>query len=72
MENNKYIKKKVNKDFLLEMLQLAEIAAGADGDTIEFTLTERDGIRMDVSISFSYSVIHEKVIPEWMRRIDNG
>lgn len=59
MGNDKY-SKEFNKGFLLEILELAEIAADADGDTIDFTLAKRDGIRMDVSISFSYTKIDEE------------
>lgn len=59
MGNDNY-SKEFNKGFLLEILQLAEIAANADSDTIDFKLAERDGIRMDVSISFIYTKIDEE------------
>ena len=48
---------KMSRKFITELLRLAEIAVDADGDTIEFTLAERDGIRCDVSISFSFTKI---------------
>ena len=51
--------KKFNKGFILNLLELAEIAVDAEGDTIDFILAERDGIRMNVSISFSYTSIEE-------------
>jgi hypothetical protein len=54
------ISKELNKGFILNLLELAEIAADADGDTIDFTLAERDGIRMNVSISFSYISIDKE------------
>lgn len=59
MQNDKSCSKEFSKRFVIELLELAEIAAGAEGDTIDFTLIERDGIRMDVSISFSYTRIEE-------------
>lgn len=60
MKNDKYRSKEFSKGFVLELLELAEIAAGAEGDTIDFTLIERAGIRMNVSISFSYTPIDEE------------
>lgn len=56
MENKAY-SKNFNKGFVMELLNLAEIAADAEVDTIDFTLTEKYGIRMDVSITFSYTSI---------------
>lgn len=52
---------KMSRGFITELLRLAEMAVDADGDTVEFTLAERDGIRMDVEISFSYTRIDEEV-----------
>ena len=57
---NKICSKKFNKGFVMELLNLAEIAADAEGDTIDFTLVEKYGIRMDVSITFSYTSIGEE------------
>lgn len=36
---------KMSKNFIAELLRLAEIALDVDGDTIEFTLAKRDGIK---------------------------
>lgn len=55
------VSKNISSGFITALLQLAEMAVDADGDTVEFTLAERDGIRMDVSISFSYTRIDEEV-----------
>lgn len=55
-----YHSKEFNKGFILNLLEPAEIAADSDGDTIDFILAERDGIRMNVSISFSYTSIDEE------------
>ena len=60
MENAKYFTSSFNRGFIAELLRLAEVAIDADGDTIDFTLAKKDGIRMDVSISFSYTKIDEE------------
>lgn len=49
-----------DKDFLLNLLDLAQMVSDLDSDTIHFTLAEVDGIRMDVSISFSYTSINKE------------
>ena len=54
------ISKNISSRFIADLLRLAEMALDADGDTVEFTLAERDGIRMDVSISFSYTKIDDE------------
>ena len=58
-EKIKTISSNLNKGFVMELLRLAEMVVDADGDTIDFTLAEKDGIRMDVSITFSYTKIEE-------------
>ena len=59
-EKIKTISSSLNRGFVMELLRLAEMAVDVDGDTIDFTLIEKDGIRMDVSISFSYTKIYEE------------
>lgn len=51
-----------DKDFLLNLIDLAQMVSDLDSDTIHFTLAEVAGIRMDVSISFSYTSIDKEEI----------
>ena len=57
---NKLCKIKLDSSFLSTLVDLAEIAVDGDGDTIDFILTEKDGIRMGVSISFSFTNINKE------------
>ena len=54
----------ISRGFITDLLRLADMAVDANGDTVEFTLAERDGIRMDVEISFSFTKIDEEVKDE--------
>ena len=58
------VSKNMSRIFMTELLRLAEMAVDADGDTVEFTLAERDGIRMDVEISFSFTKIDDEEVKE--------
>ena len=60
MMSKRCMSKEFNADFILNLLDLAEMANNAEGDTIEFTIYEMDGIRMDASISFSYTEIDKE------------
>lgn len=54
----------ISRGFITDLLRLADMAVDAEGDTVEFTLAERDGIRMDVSISFSFSKIEDEEVKD--------
>ena len=59
--------KNMSRGFITELLRLADMAVDAECDTVEFTLAERDGIRMDVSISFSFTKIDEEALESWLQ-----
>lgn len=54
----------ISRGFITDLLRLADMAVDADGDTVEFTLAERDGIRMDVEISFSFTKIDDEEVKD--------
>lgn len=54
----------ISRGFIRDLLRLADMAVEAEGDTVEFTLAERDGIRMDVSISFSFTKIDDEEVKD--------
>ena len=60
MSNDYFESKEVSKGFMSDLLDLAERALDVDCDTIDFTLVETDGIRLDVTISFNYKSIDKE------------
>ena len=60
MSNDYFESKEVSKGFMSDLLDLAERALDVDCDTIDFTLVEKDGIRLDVTISFNYKSIDKE------------